>query len=98
MCTYTFVWVHSNIHKEGIFRVTFLLSLLLCSGRIPEAAFLARTYVPSRVSDVVALWKTDLKTINQKAAESLADPKEYPNMFPNWDLALLAEEKEKGSR
>ena len=71
---------------------------LWCSGRIPEAAFLARTYVPSRVSDVVALWKTDLKTINQKAAESLADPMEYPNMFPNWDLALLAEKKEKGTR
>ena len=69
-----------------------------CSGRIPEAAFLARTYVPSRVSEVVGLWKTDLKKINQKAAESLADPKEYPNMFPNWDLALLAEDKEKSTR
>lgn len=29
--------------------------------------------------------------INQKAAESLADPEEYPNLFPDWGSALAAE-------
>jgi len=29
--------------------------------------------------------------INQKAAESLADPEEYPNLFPDWEAALAAE-------
>lgn len=74
------------------------ISLLCESGRIPEAAFLARTYVPSKVSEVVELWKNDLKKINQKAAESLADPMEYPNLFPNWDLALKAEKLEQPQR
>jgi len=29
------------------------------SNRIPEAAFLARTYAPSKVSEIVDLWKAD---------------------------------------
>jgi coatomer subunit beta' len=43
------------------------------------------------VSRIVALWRNDLKKINQKAAESLADPEEYPNLFPDWESALAAE-------
>ena len=31
--------------------------------------------------------------INQKAAESLADPEEYPNLFEDWQLALGVESK-----
>lgn len=31
--------------------------------------------------------------INQKAAESLADPEEYPNMFDDWQVALEVESK-----
>ena len=34
------------------------------------------------------LWKADLKQINEKAAEALADPAKYPNLFPDLDLAL----------
>ncbi|CAI7868278.1 unnamed protein product, partial [Closterium sp. NIES-53] len=93
----------------GKFNVAFLclfllqqteecIGLLCQSGRIPEAAFLARTYVPSKVSEVVELWRTDLKKINAKAAESLADPAEYPNLFPNWALALQAEEQLRSGR
>ncbi|OAE32528.1 hypothetical protein AXG93_3242s1510 [Marchantia polymorpha subsp. ruderalis] len=52
------------------------VQLLVESNRIPEAAFFARTYLPSHVSEVVGLWRNDLKKINQKAAESLADPQE----------------------
>jgi len=66
---------------------------LLCSiNRIPEAAFLARTYAPSHVSRVVKLWRKDLEKINPKAAESLADPMEYENLFPDIRLALQAEQ------
>ena len=41
---------------------------------------------------VVKLWREDLAHINPKAAESLADPAQYPNLFPNLDLALHAEQ------
>lgn len=41
---------------------------------------------------VVKVWRDDLSKINAKAAESLADPAQYPNLFPNYDLALHAEQ------
>jgi len=37
---------------------------------------------------VLEIWKTDLKTINEKAAEALADPVKYPNLFPDLNWAL----------
>lgn len=40
---------------------------------------------------MVEVWKGDLRTVNAKAADSLADPAEYPNLFPDFDLALVAE-------
>ena len=40
---------------------------------------------------MVQLWRKDLAKINPKAAESLADPGPYPNLFPNLDWALQAE-------
>ncbi|KAG0606269.1 hypothetical protein M758_9G127200 [Ceratodon purpureus] len=72
-------------------KVEECIELLIESNRIPEAAFMARTYLPSQVSRIVALWRNDLKKINQKAAESLADPEEYPNLFPDWESALATE-------
>ncbi|KAL9268556.1 Coatomer subunit beta'-2-like protein [Drosera capensis] len=69
------------------------LQLLVDSNRIPEAAFMARSYLPSRVSEVVELWRKDLSKINPKAAESLADPKEYSNLFDDWQIALAVESK-----
>jgi coatomer subunit beta' len=74
------------------------IQLLVDSNRIPEAAFMARTYLPSQVSNIVTLWRDDLKKINQTAAESLADPQEYPNLFPDWESALETESKLKESR
>jgi coatomer subunit beta' len=67
---------------------------LLCSaGRAPEAAFFARTYRPSRISEVVSLWRVDLADVSGKAAESLADPVEFPNLFPELQWALRAEKE-----
>lgn len=74
-------------------KVDECLSLLCSTGRIPEAAFLARTYAPSKVSGIVKLWREDLQKVNPKAAESLADPNEYENLFPDFKLGLRAEEQ-----
>ena len=72
-------------------RIEDCINLLCDTGRVPEAAFLARTYLPSQVSRIVKLWRQDLQTVNEKAAESLADPMEYENLFPDLKLALKAE-------
>uniref|UniRef100_A0A8C6PAD7 Coatomer subunit beta' n=1 Tax=Nothobranchius furzeri TaxID=105023 RepID=A0A8C6PAD7_NOTFU len=67
------------------------LELLIRTNRLPEAAFLARTYLPSQVSRVVKLWRENLAKVNQKAADSLADPTEYENLFPGLKEAFAAE-------
>ena len=88
--------------KKGKLNVSFLcsflrgrptecLELLLSAGRAPEAAFLARTYTPSQTSRMVGLWKEQLRAVNQKAADSIADPADYPNLFDGLELALKAE-------
>ena len=64
--------------KRGRFNIAFLcffllhriddcLSLLIAADRAPEAAFLARTYAPSRVSEMVALWRQNLEKISKRA-------------------------------
>ncbi|KMZ56206.1 Coatomer subunit beta'-1 [Zostera marina] len=75
------------------------LQLLVSSNRKPEAALMARSYLPSKVSKMVEIWRNDLKKVNLKAAESLADPVEYPNLFEEWQIGLeveanLAEKRE----
>ena len=52
------------------------LEILLSTNRIPEAAFFARTYLPSQISRVLKLWKVTLGQVNAKAAQSLADPEQ----------------------
>ncbi|PWA91323.1 Coatomer, WD associated region [Artemisia annua] len=63
------------------------------NNRIPEAALMARSYLPNKVSEIVALWTKDLNKVNQKVVESLADPEEYPDMFEEWQIALEVEGK-----
>ncbi|GBF95719.1 hypothetical protein Rsub_08701 [Raphidocelis subcapitata] len=67
------------------------VSLLLECGRLPEAAMFARAYLPSRMSECVKEWKTDLATINAKAAEALGDPGAHPELFPALQDALSQE-------
>lgn len=67
------------------------LQLLIASNRIPEAALMARSYLPSKVSEIVAIWRNDLSKVNPRAAESLADPADYPNLFEDWQIALEVE-------
>lgn len=74
-------------------RVDACIDLLCDTGRIPEAAFFARTYAPGQISRVVKLWREDLQKKGlARAAESLADPLEYDNLFPDISLGLRAEE------
>mmetsp|Transcript_44204 Transcript_44204/g.71965 ORF Transcript_44204/g.71965 Transcript_44204/m.71965 type:complete len:940 (-) Transcript_44204:165-2984(-) len=68
------------------------LDLLIKTGRVPEAAFMARTFAPSQVGKIVQLWREDLLTINEKVAGSIADPVDFPNLFPDFEVALKAEE------
>lgn len=46
---------------------------------------------------MVKLWREDLGKVNQKAAEALADPAQYKNLFPNMDAALQAEQHQANS-
>ena len=68
------------------------LELLIKTDRVPEAAFLARTYLPSQMSRVVTLWKEHLSKVSPPAAEALADPSAYPALFPDLDVALQVEQ------
>lgn len=68
------------------------LNVLIQTGRLPEAAFFARTYLPSQVSRVVKLWKESLSKVNEKAAQALADPDDYENLFPFLNDAVKAEQ------
>ena len=69
------------------------LENLIQTDRLPEAAFFARTYLPSQVSRVISLWKESvtLKSKNEKTAQALADPFEYENLFPEFAKSLAAE-------
>jgi coatomer subunit beta' len=67
------------------------LQLLIETDRLPEAAFFARSYLPSKMSYVVGLWKDSLSKTNIKASESLANPDEYENLFPNYQESLKTE-------
>ena len=60
---------------------------LYTEHRLPEAAFFCRTYAPARMPPVVATWKEDLAKLNPRAAEALADPSEYPNLFPELQVS-----------
>ena len=56
----------SNVTHEQHAQVEECLELLISTGRIPEATFFARTYAPSQVSRVLALWRDDLKQVRHK--------------------------------
>lgn len=72
-------------------RVDDCINLLCDINRIPEAALFARTYAPSRIPDVVALWRKELARARPRLAEALADPQQYPNLFPDLAAALEVE-------
>ncbi|KAI9208226.1 coatomer WD associated region-domain-containing protein [Polychytrium aggregatum] len=90
--------------SKGRNNISFLCHLLLseveecaqilkATHRIPEAALMARTFTPSLISPMLSAWKASLVQEGKtKTAESLADPKDYPNLFPDIQYALVAED------
>ncbi len=74
--------------------VSACLDLLVATGRLPEAAFFARTHLPARLTEVVAAWKDQVAQVSEKASKSLADPEGYPNLFPNFHSGKEEEEEE----
>ncbi|XP_054271210.1 coatomer subunit beta' isoform X2 [Macrosteles quadrilineatus] len=68
------------------------LQILIDTDRLPEAAFFARTYMPSQMSRVVQLWRESLSKVSEKAGQSLADPKDYENLFPGLQDTLKTEQ------
>eukprot|EP00922_Rhytidocystis_sp_ex-Travisia-forbesii_P036223 GHVS01053735.1.p1 GENE.GHVS01053735.1~~GHVS01053735.1.p1 ORF type:complete len:1049 (-),score=156.03 GHVS01053735.1:77-3223(-) len=68
------------------------VEVMINSKRLPEAAFFARTYCPSQVTRVLTLWRQDLASVNEMVAQSLADPSEHPDMFPDFALSIKAEQ------
>jgi len=67
------------------------IDVLIKTDRIPEAAFFARTYAPSKISSIIKLWKEKLSAVSEKAGQSLADPEQYENLFPGYREALKVE-------
>lgn len=91
-----------STHEEGKYNLSFLsffllgdlkkcLDILISTGRLPEAAFFARSYLPDKISEVVQLWREKLSQTNEKAGQSLADPKDYENLFPGLQEAIEAQ-------
>ena len=90
----------TNIAFTALFllqRVNDCVDILVETGRYPEAAFFARTYAPSRMTEIVRLWRTDLARINESAAEALADPVAHADHveFSELKFALMVENKAK---
>jgi coatomer subunit beta' len=67
------------------------VNILISTNRLPEAAFFARTYLPSRVDEIVGLWKTDLAEVSESAAEALVSPSDDKASFPDFDIAVQVE-------
>jgi hypothetical protein len=49
----------------------------------------------SRASAVVAHWKQTLGKVSGRAAEAIADPVAYPNLFDGFDVVRGNENKKK---
>lgn len=68
------------------------LDILIQSDRIPEAAIFARTYLPSRVTPVVEMWRAGLrKSGSIRIADALADPSSHPHLFPGMEDSIAGE-------
>lgn len=48
--------------------------------------------MPDKISYVVQIWREQLSSVNEKAGQSLADPKDYDNLFPGLQDTLKTQE------
>lgn len=99
--SFIIIWkLHTSLSFHNLtFFLLFLgclcecMQLLVKAERLPEAAFFARTYLPSKIPEVVELWRTWLgqsTKSNAKIAHALANPKDYPNLFPGLEVSVFA--------
>merc|ERR1719215_1920189 len=51
-----------------------------------------RTYLPSKIDEIVALWKEDLSSVSETAAKALASPASNPDSFTDLDIGLQVEQ------
>jgi len=65
------------------------IELLIKTDRINEAVLFAYTYMPSAVPELTQMWKASLN--NPKVAESITDPIQNPELFPDYKISLMAE-------
>ena len=75
-CIYQLQSYKTAMFFHNLFIVPMLYTLLLLFKLLGSAGFIT-FFVPFKV--------------NSKAAESLADPAEYPNLFEDWQIALNVE-------
>lgn len=90
-----FAQTKMNIAFQSYFtlqNVDKCLEVLLKSQRFGEAAFFAKTYSPSKISQVVKKWKECLKNDHPVVSEKIGDPFDYPERFGDLELALKVEE------
>lgn len=66
--------------------------LLISTKRLPEAAFFVRTYLPSKIDEVVEMWKKDLTCVSESAANALASPSKNADLFPDMEIAMQVEQ------
>ncbi|KAL4717592.1 hypothetical protein ACJJTC_000741 [Scirpophaga incertulas] len=67
------------------------LQLFIKRGKFPEAAFFCRSHIPSSICAVVKQWREAVSAINKKSGQSLADPEQYENLFPEYEESLVLE-------
>ena len=96
-------WLAQEAQRKGRTNVAFAafftlgdvdacVDLLIRAKRLPEASFFARSYRPSRMTEVLQLWKSELSAVSKRAASALADPGEHPEGFPDLAFAKEAEQ------
>jgi len=66
--------------------------ILISTNRLPEAALFVRTYLPSKIDEIVALWKKDLAKVSETAAQALASPATNPELFADLEIGLQVEQ------
>ncbi|KAH9261135.1 hypothetical protein BASA81_000839 [Batrachochytrium salamandrivorans] len=98
--------LYRKADAEGFSNIAFCAALLLrdyglCvdvlkrAKRTPEACFMALNYCPSKVGELCQEWKQELKEsghgLSLRIANALADPSEFPELFPGIAEALQRE-------
>ncbi|EGR29436.1 hypothetical protein IMG5_155860 [Ichthyophthirius multifiliis] len=95
---YIYLYQKQKKIKQNIaFQINYYLSnldkcieILIKSKRYSEAALFAKSYCPSRISELVKLWKEDLiKQHRNIIAEKIADPIDYIEEESFSDLKIL---------